>query len=110
MAAILTNDIFKCIFLNGNIRISIQISLKFVPKGSIDNKPALVSGNGLSLNRRQAITWSNADPVYRRIYAALGGDELSQVVAIDMKIWYRHHSGYGLNQWEKTLQCNIVSH
>ena len=27
-------DIFKCIFLNKNIRISIEISLKFVPEGS----------------------------------------------------------------------------
>ena len=27
-------------------------------------------------NRRQAITWNNADPVHRRIYAALGGDDL----------------------------------
>ena len=42
MAAILADDIFKCIFLNENVRISIQISLKFVPKGSIDNKSALV--------------------------------------------------------------------
>ena len=42
MAAILADDIFKRIFLNENVRISIQISLKFVPKGSIDNKPALV--------------------------------------------------------------------
>ena len=28
-------------------------------------------------NRWQAITWTNADPVHRRIYAALGGYELS---------------------------------
>ena len=35
-------DIFKCIFLNENIWISIQISLKFVPKGPINNIPALV--------------------------------------------------------------------
>ena len=41
MAAILAHNIFKRIFLNENARISIQISLKFVPKGSIDNKPAL---------------------------------------------------------------------
>ena len=34
MAAILADDIFKCIFLNENVRMSIQISLKFVPKGS----------------------------------------------------------------------------
>ena len=42
MAAILAENIFKCIFLNENVRISIQISLKFVPKSSIDNQPALV--------------------------------------------------------------------
>ena len=34
------NDIFKCIFLNENVWIS--ISLKFVPKGPINNIPALV--------------------------------------------------------------------
>ena len=42
MAAILADDIYKCIFLNENDRISIQISLKFFPRGQIDNKPALV--------------------------------------------------------------------
>ena len=39
------DDIFKYIVLNENIRISIKhvkISLKFVPKGSINNIPALV--------------------------------------------------------------------
>ena len=30
-------DIFKCIFLNRNVCISINISLKFVPKGQINN-------------------------------------------------------------------------
>ena len=44
MATILADDIFKRIFLNENIRISIQISLKFVPKGPIDNNSALVQG------------------------------------------------------------------
>ena len=33
---------FKCIFLNENVRISIKISLKFVPKCPINNIPALV--------------------------------------------------------------------
>ena len=42
MDAILADNIFKCIFLNENISISIQISLKFVPNGPIDNKSALV--------------------------------------------------------------------
>ena len=41
MAANLADDIFKCIFLIENDRISIKISLKFVPRSPIDNKPAL---------------------------------------------------------------------
>ena len=36
------DDIFQLIFLNKNIWISIKIPLKFVPKGAIDNNPALV--------------------------------------------------------------------
>ena len=39
MAATFANDIFKCIFMDEK---SIRISLKFVPKGPIDNKAALV--------------------------------------------------------------------
>ena len=42
MAAILADGKFKCIFLNENDRIPIRISLKFVPRGSIDSEPALV--------------------------------------------------------------------
>ena len=33
---------FQIISLNENVRISIKISLKFVPKGQINNIPALV--------------------------------------------------------------------
>ena len=33
---------FNCIFLNENVRISIEISLKFFPKGRINNTPSLV--------------------------------------------------------------------
>ena len=36
------DDTFKRIFMNENVRISINISLKFVPKGLINNIPALV--------------------------------------------------------------------
>ena len=36
------DDIVKCIFLNENVWTSIEISLKFVPKGPINNIPALV--------------------------------------------------------------------
>ena len=36
------DNIFKRIFFNENVSISIKISLKFVPKGPINNIPALV--------------------------------------------------------------------
>ena len=36
------DDIFKCIFLRKNVWIPTMISLKFVPKGPINNIPALV--------------------------------------------------------------------
>ena len=36
------DDTFKSIFLNENVRILIKFSLKFVPKGPINNIPALV--------------------------------------------------------------------
>ena len=79
MAAIVADNIFKCIFLNGNDRIPIQISLKFVPRSPIDNKPALV----------QAMAWHwkgnkplpepmHAGPVPWCIYVAPGQDELTQ--------------------------------
>ena len=37
-----SDDIFKRIFFNENVWILIKISLKFVPKGPINNIPALV--------------------------------------------------------------------
>ena len=38
----LTNNIFKWIFFNENVCILIKISLKFVPRGPINNIPSLV--------------------------------------------------------------------
>ena len=42
MAAILADDIFKCILLNENDKIPIQILLKLVPGSPIGNKSAFV--------------------------------------------------------------------
>ena len=43
MATNLADDILNCIFLNENDdRTPIQISLKYVPRSPIDNKPAMV--------------------------------------------------------------------
>ena len=36
------DNIFKCIFVNQNVLITIKVSLKFVRKGPINNIPALV--------------------------------------------------------------------
>ena len=53
-------DIFKCIFFNENVLILIKISLKFIPKGPINNIPAFIgSDNGMVPTRRQAIIWTN---------------------------------------------------
>ena len=42
MAAIMSDDNVKCIFFNENVRILIKISLNFVPKGEINDIPALL--------------------------------------------------------------------
>ena len=47
----LADDIFKCILLNENVWIRIEISLKFIPKGPINNIPALV----------QIMAWHRSD-------------------------------------------------
>ena len=54
----ISQNIFKCIFFNGNALISIKISLKFIPKGLISNIPALVQ---IMAWRRQAFFWTNYD-------------------------------------------------
>ena len=83
MAAILADDNFKWIFLNENDRITIRISLKFVPKSPIDNKPALVEV--------MAWCWTNADPIHWRIHVSLGLNELKHTEAC----WYTNASGAG---------------
>ena len=64
------DDIFKCIFLNENVWISIAISLKFIPKGQINNIPALVHIMAWPYYLNQ--WWL----VYYRIYASLGLNEI----------------------------------
>ena len=70
------NNIFKCIFVNENDRIPIQISMKFIPRSPMDNKPALV--------QVIAWCWTGDKPLpepmmtqFIDIYAALTGDGLT---------------------------------
>ena len=98
MADILADDIFTCIFLNENDRITIQISLKFVPKSPINNKSVLVQvTNGLAPNRRQAINWTNDDPICWPIYAAQGGDKLKIENTVPLIKWW-------FSQWTRRFQ------
>ena len=70
------DDTFKRIFLKENVRISIKISLKFVPKGPIDNIPALFQM--MAWRRPGDKPLSEAMMVRsRRIYASLGLNELT---------------------------------
>ena len=68
------DDIFKCIFLIENIWNSINISLRFVRKGRINNISALVQIMAWRLPGGKPL--SEPMMVYRRIYASLVLNEL----------------------------------
>ena len=73
------DDIFKSIFLNENVSISIKISLKFVPKGQINNIPAMVQIVADQATSHYLNQWWL---VYWRIYASLGLNELKMDVLL----------------------------
>ena len=65
------DDILKWIFLTENVWISIEISLKFVPKGPINNIPALV----------QIMAWRRS-----------GDKPLSEPMMVNLSDAYMRHS------------------
>ena len=85
MAAILRHDNFKCIFFNENdsIPIPIRISLTFLPKRPIDNKPALVQ---LMAGRRTGdkplpeLMLTHFTDAYMRHYREMSFDQLEQLL------------------------------
>ena len=79
-----SDDSFKCIFLNENIRISIKISLKFLPKGPINNNPALV--------QIMAWHWSGDKP-------------LSEPMMVGLLM----HICVTRPQWVNLLPCDLLS-
>ena len=78
------DDTFKRIFLNENVRISIRISLKFVPKGPINNIPALV----------QIMAWRRS-----------GGKPLSEPMMVSLLTQWVN--GIHLSQVLMNLICNM---
>ena len=77
------DDIFKCIFLNENVGISIEISLKFVPKGPINNIPSLV----------QIMAWRRPGrkPLSEPMMV-IGIDTKIEIIVVSPTIWEAHHS------------------
>ena len=57
------DNIFKCIFLNESLH-------RLILQSSSEHLTSIGSDNGLAPNRRQAIIWTNDNPVYWCIYAA----------------------------------------
>ena len=76
MATISQTLFSDAFFVNDKICLLIKIAHKFVLEGAINNKSSIGLDNGLALNKRQAIIWTNADPTPWHINAVLGGDEL----------------------------------
>ena len=80
------DDIFKWIFLNGNVWIAIKVSLKFVPKGSINNIPPLV----------QIMAWRRP-----------GDKPLSEPMMVIL-LWT--HTCVTRPQWVNDVVCHTLTH
>ena len=82
------DDIFKCIFLNENVWISIKVSLKFVPKGPINKIPSLV----------QIMAWcrSGDKPLSEPMMVSL-----LMHICVTRPQWVKPMSYQTLSQWNK---------
>ena len=83
----MAGDIFKFIFFNQNYCIWIQISWKYVPKGPVDKKPALI--------QIMAWRWIGDKPWWEPISAEfadayIGLNELAVTTAHDDVIKRKH--------------------
>ena len=76
MAANFADNIFKIIFLNEKCCILIKISPKCVPKGSINNKPALVQIRACRRTGNRPLSEKFTDAY---IYASLSFNELNKL-------------------------------
>ena len=97
-----TDDIFKCIFLNENLWVSVNVSLKFVPKGQINNIPALVL----------IMAWRRIGdkPLYEpmmisllmHIFASFGLNNLTLI-----PVWISNHNHYKV--WDQITYLSQTS-
>ena len=88
------DDIFKWIFFNVNVWISIKISLKFVPKGPINNIPALVQIMAWCRPGDKPLSEAMMVSLLTHIYASLGLNELSWILRFTLKLFSNVHNNY----------------
>ena len=81
------DDIFKCIFLNENMWVSLMMSLKFVSKIRINNIPALV--------QTMASHWPSDKPLSEPILmiSLLTHICITQPQWVNITLWYFSHVG-----------------
>ena len=127
-----TDKIFKCIFLNENVWISLKFSLKFVPKGPINNIPALVQIMAWRLpgdkplsepmmtsfpthicitrpqwvKKNQLCTWLKLCDVHRDHTRYVPNQCKTSLLCNNVSHWF----GTITSQWQMSLHCNNVSH
>ena len=108
------DDIFKYIFLNGNFWIPVKISLKFVPKGTINIIPALVQIMAWRRPGDKPLSEPMVVSLPTHIYASLGLNELMGVMAHptlteqDHKMSFRSKDHKHGNNSQYLNQCRIL--
>ena len=80
------DDIFKWIFLNENVWISLKISSKFVPKVWINNIPALVQIMAWRRPGHKPLSEPMMVQLLAHIYVSPGLNELNKIVRITLNV------------------------
>ena len=100
------DDIFKCIFLNENVWISLKISFNFAPMVRINNFSALI----------QIMAWRRRGDkplsdqwwlIHCSVYASLGLNELNHIKVSYLRVrcvWNMHQYFITVNDMKLTLQ------
>ena len=97
------DDIFKCVLLNENVWTSIKISLKFVPKGLINNIPALVQIMAWHWPGGKALSEAMMVKLHTHIYIYMHHSANCDFVWWVIKCTVMGRFYYG--QWEKIWHC-----
>ena len=80
------DDILKCTFLNENVSIAIKISLKFVPKGPVNNISVLVQIMAWRRPGNKPLSEPMMVSLPTHIYASLSLNELKNIFQKFLKV------------------------